>query len=237
MTNNNTQISIIHIQNLEVLVWRKKIKNLNMRVLKPDGQVRVSVPHRVSDKVIEQFVLDRMEWIAAAQDRVKQEVIMPAFEFNTGELHQVFGQACELQECETKGIHQVILKDDQLFMYVRPNTSKANKEKLLNAWYRDQLLDLAEQLIHKWQPIIGKQVNECRIKNMKTRWGTCHIQDARIWLNLLLVQYPASCTEYIVVHEMTHLHERLHNKRFHDLMDGFLPDWRERQQLLNQKRG
>ncbi len=235
MTIKITKTSVLQIQDLEVLVWRKKIKNLNMRVLQPDGQVRVSVPQLVSDQVIEQFVLDRLDWIQAAQQRIKNIKIMPELQFITGEEYQVFGEAHELVVLEAIGRHQVFAKDQKLYMYVSTQTSKANREKLLNQWYREQLLALAEDMIIKWQPIIGKEVKECRIKNMKTRWGTCHITDARIWLNLRLAQYPESCVEYIVVHEMTHLHERLHNKRFHALMDGFLPDWRNRQKILNRK--
>nr|WP_154223486.1 SprT family zinc-dependent metalloprotease [Marinicella rhabdoformis] len=206
-----------------------------MRVLKPDGQVRVSVPYQVSDRVIEQFVLDRLDWIESAQAQIKSLAIKPEFEYKSGEWHQVFGEAFKLVVLAAKGKHQVLSKDQRLYMYVGTKTTTANRKKLLNQWYRDQLLIKAESIIEKWQPIVGKQVAECRIKNMKTRWGTCHIHDARIWLSLSLAQYPVSCVEYIVVHEMTHLHERLHNKRFHALMDGFMPDWRERQLLLNHK--
>ena len=60
---------------------------------------------------------------------------------------------------------------------------------------------------------------------MKTRWGTCNIRDRRIWLNLQLVKYKPELIELVVVHEMVHLLERLHNHRFYSLMDKFLPDW------------
>jgi predicted metal-dependent hydrolase len=56
----------------------------------------------------------------------------------------------------------------------------------------------------------------------------------RIWLNLELAKKPAACLEYVVVHEMTHLLERSHNKRFVRLMDQFMPDWRECRAELNQ---
>ncbi len=57
------------------------------------------------------------------------------------------------------------------------------------------------------------------IKRMKTRWGTCNIRAKKIWLNLDLAQYPEPCLEYVVVHEMTHLLERLHNDRFKGILD------------------
>ena len=67
---------------------------------------------------------------------------------------------------------------------------------------------------------------------MKTRWGSCNIGARRIWLNLELAKVTPGCLEYVLVHEMVHLLERYHNKRFHRLMDRFLPDWPDRKAQL-----
>ena len=68
---------------------------------------------------------------------------------------------------------------------------------------------------------------------MKTKWGVCNIKDRRIWLNLELAKKPLECLEYIVVHEMVHLLERMHNDNFRALMDKFLPQWRLNREELN----
>ena len=71
------------------------------------------------------------------------------------------------------------------------------------------------------------KVNEFRIRKMKTRWGTCNPSKKRIWLSLMLAKRRPALVEYIVVHEMVHLLETGHNKRFYSLMDRFLPAWKE----------
>ncbi|MCK4977492.1 MAG: M48 family metallopeptidase [Anaerolineales bacterium] len=48
-----------------------------------------------------------------------------------------------------------------------------------------------------------------------------------IWLNLELAKFPPSSLEYIILHEVVHLLERLHNKRFYGYLDGFMPEWRQ----------
>ncbi len=68
---------------------------------------------------------------------------------------------------------------------------------------------------------------------MKTKWGTCNIEARRIWVNLELAKKPASCLEYIVVHELTHLLERNHTERFTAIMDRYLPTWRMSRKELN----
>jgi predicted metal-dependent hydrolase len=77
-------------------------------------------------------------------------------------------------------------------------------------------------------------VAEWRVKQMKTRWGACNPDAGRIRLNLELIKKPASCLEYIVVHEMVHLLERRHYEQFTAYIDRFLPHWRLLRDELNQ---
>jgi len=57
----------------------------------------------------------------------------------------------------------------------------------------------------------------------------------RIWLNLELIKKPATCLEYVIVHEMVHLLERKHNDRFTSLMDQAMPQWRLHLEELNRE--
>lgn len=74
--------------------------------------------------------------------------------------------------------------------------------------------------------------SEVRIKNMRTRWGTCNIDKRRIWINLQLAKKPVECLEYVVVHELVHLLEKNHTHRFHALVEQYCPTWREAKKLL-----
>ena len=68
---------------------------------------------------------------------------------------------------------------------------------------------------------------------MKTRWGTCNINKKRIWINLQLVQKDIDCLEYIIVHELTHLVEKNHNKRFYNIVEKYCPNYKQIQRKLN----
>jgi predicted metal-dependent hydrolase len=67
---------------------------------------------------------------------------------------------------------------------------------------------------------------------METRWGSCSY-DGEITLNPRLMQAPYDCIDYVILHELCHLKEHNHSKRFYRLLDHVLPDWRERKQKLN----
>lgn len=119
-------------------------------------------------------------------------------------------------------------------LYVRENTPKYLRERVIMEWYRNRLKELIPPLISKWEPVMGVKVNEFGVKMMKTRWGTCNPSARRIWVNLELAKKSPICLEYIVVHEMVHLLERTHNERFTAYMDRFIPNWRAVKAELNE---
>jgi predicted metal-dependent hydrolase len=68
---------------------------------------------------------------------------------------------------------------------------------------------------------------------MKTQWGSCNPASRSVRFNTDLAKKPRECLEYIVIHELIHLLEPTHNRRFLALMDQFLPGWPQRRAHLN----
>jgi hypothetical protein len=226
--------SILTVSGISVQVVRKDIKNLHLAVYPPDGQVRVAVPKHVSDDNVRLAVVQKLIWIKKQQQDFLDQPRQSEREYISGECHYFFGKRCRLELIERNGAPDVkLLKSGKLKFFVRPEASVESKEKVLNAWYREELKKVIPALLDKWQPIIGKRANAWGVKKMKTKWGSCNIEQRRIWLNLELAKKPPECLEYILVHELIHLHERHHNTRFKKLLDQFIPYWRTSQQTLN----
>ena len=232
MTNRHNQIEV---QGIPVEIVRKDIKNLHLGVYPPQGQVRVSVPLHIHDEEVRLAVTSRLGWIQKRQKIFAMQVRQSKREMITGESHYFRGERYRLDVIQQNMVPAVSLVNKATIqLRVRPGTSRDKREAALYKWYRYELREEIPPLISKWEPIIGVQVAEWRIKKMKTRWGTCNIKDRRIWLNLELAKKPQSGLEYIVVHEMVHLLERLHNQHFRELMDRFMPRWRQHRDELNQ---
>ena len=122
----------------------------------------------------------------------------------------------------------------QTLWVVTPEGSDANEKRAtLERWYRREVKAAVPALLAKWQPVVGAEAKRIVVRRMKTKWGTCVASSKTIWLNPELAKKNPRCLEYIVVHELTHIHERTHNDRFVALMDEFLPDWRARRDELN----
>ncbi len=226
--------SKITVSGIDVQIVRKDIKNFHLAVYPPDGHVRVAVPEHVTDDNVRLAVVSKLSWIKIQQQNFKDQPRQSDRKYISGECHYFLGKRyrLELIECTGKpGIKP--LKSGKLKMLVRPGTSIESKEKLLNSWYREELKKIIPELLEKWQPVVGKQANDWRIKKMKTKWGSCNIEEKRIWLNLDLAKKPYECLEYILVHELVHLLERRHNYNFMRYMDKFMPKWRGSRNLLN----
>jgi predicted metal-dependent hydrolase len=118
-------------------------------------------------------------------------------------------------------------------LYVRPNSTTEQRQIILHDWYRKHLKNQIPSIIDKWEKIIGVTVDDWGVKQMKTKWGTCNIEEKRIWINLELAKKPPQCLEFIIVHEMVHLLERHHTEQFKAYMDKYLPQWKTYKDELN----
>ncbi|AHE66250.1 M48 family metallopeptidase [Legionella oakridgensis] len=207
-----------------VELTRKPIKNINLRI-DTKGQVKISVPIRYTDAEVYHFLQSKHEWINHHRKRL-QAFKAPAIpQWITGERHFFLGKAYELQMYSDSEQTTILQDEHFIHCYVQSGATIAEKRLLLKTWYRQQMKSKLPTLLKKWEPIIDVQVSAWRIKSMKTRWGSCNTREKRIWLNACLIQKPLECLEYVLVHEMVHLLEASHNKRFHKLMSTFMPEW------------
>lgn len=233
------KIMTLVIDKMAITVVKKQVKNLNLSVHAPEGSVKLSVPHHIKADEIRSFITSKLPWIYKQQDKIKNRTsITPAkpLDFATTEYHYFAGERYYFKTIDFfEGKQRVeISVVGEMVMFVNPWKDRAVREKLMKEFYRDYLKGEIPGLVAKWEPIMGVKVAEWGVKQMKTRWGSCNIQAKRIWLNLELAKKSADCLEYIVVHEMTHLLEKKHSSRFYQLMDTFLPHWRESKEKLSE---
>lgn len=128
--------------------------------------------------------------------------------------------------------HKIVKSPAKIIMTVPEGTDADAREKLFTEWYRQELKRVLESVIIGCEKKTGVHADEFRIKNMKTRWGTCNIEKRRIWINLQLAKKPMECLEYVVIHELVHLLEKNHTHRFHALVEEYCPTWREAKKML-----
>lgn len=227
-------IKNIKIDGLDITLQRKrKMKKIYLRVYPPYGQVKITAPYTTSNKVIENFVLENRHKIDASIERVKEESKNTQLNYQDGDFLYLWGEKYKLIVLEGARSY-VHFHERNIVLSIRGNNSYKRREKIIREFYRKELEEELEKLVPFYEYKMSLKVNEWRSKKMKTRWGSCNINEKRIWLSLKLAKYPKDCLEAVIVHEMVHLLERKHNKRFYELLEEYYPSWREVDEILKE---
>ena len=224
----------LKIEGIEVDVVKKDIKNINLRIYRSDGKVRVSSPKRIRKAIIRNFLVEKIEWIKKHLKKIEQQLPDQPMRYESGEGHHFFGEEYTLIVSEAEKKPEVTIdRSGNIIMTVRPGSDQITRERVMREWYRARLKEKIPAYIQKYEIRLGVKAKEWSVKKMKTRWGTCNIRASRIWLNLELAKKKEICLEYVVLHELAHLIERYHNKRFKAILSREMPEWRSIEKLMN----
>lgn len=92
-----------------------------------------------------------------------------------------------------------------------------------------------KERLNYYAPMYGYTVGVVAIRNQQTRWGSCSSK-GNLNFNYKLFLLPLELADYVIVHELCHLKEMNHSKRFWALVSESLPDYRERRRNLKRYR-
>lgn len=230
----STDSATLKIANIEIDVVRKDIKRMHLAVYPPHGRIRLAVPQKTDEEVLRLFAISKLGWIKKHVKNFQAQARETERIYVSGESHYFQGRRYILDVREHQGYSRVHIEGTKKICLTVPiGATTERKAKVMREWYRKQLKLQVPPLMDKWEKVIGVKANDWGVKQMKTKWGACNTEAKRIWLNLELSKKPPICLEYILVHELVHLHERHHNERFIQLMDQFMPKWRLHRNELN----
>lgn len=223
----------ILVGGIDIQVSKKKIKNMYIRVLPPDGIVHIAVPEDTSDDALRMFAVSRIAWVKRQKQKFADQARQTKRQYVSGESYYVWGRRYRLEVVYSAVRNAVYISGNKLVLQVRKESTDKQRENTLNEWYRDQLKLAIPPVLEKCEKIVGVRATEWLVKNMRTKWGSCIPEHKRIWLNLQLAKKSPECLEYVITHELVHMLERNHSERFREYMDKFYPTWRTVKEDLN----
>jgi len=217
----------ILVEGIEIKVSFKKIKNLNLKV-GIDGQVNLSVPKFIPRITIDKFINSKLEWIKENLEKFSESIKFSNKKINNNEKHFVLGKEKILKiiNKKIKNPKLYLVGDTNLIMEINTNLSTKTKEKHLNQWYENLLIEETINFFDKWESELGVVKTGLIIKKMKGKWGYCDIRKKSICLNLELAKRNLEFIEYVVLHELCHLIVPNHGPEFKNLLNQHLPNWK-----------
>lgn len=199
----------------------------------PDLSVTVTAPRGTTVREIRDFVRERANWIVKAWRSLEQRPKRSALAYTSGEVHHYIGNQYRLQVGQ--GQKDSVRCESGCLMVTSKNATEPERtERLLNLWYRKQASDIFYERLCKWhEKVIGEGIPlpKLRIRQMKSRWGSC-TTTGWITLNLLLIKASLECIDYVIVHELCHLKVKGHGPRFWSLVENAVPDYKEQRKEL-----
>ncbi|HXK76415.1 MAG TPA: SprT family zinc-dependent metalloprotease [Bacteroidaceae bacterium] len=204
--------------------WKKNMTKINLRVCIPHGEVKISAPVGVSIEEIQNLFLPKMNRVKQMVTHTKEKMKDKCRQYNDGERFQILGETYTLKtKMVQKSSRLPYIRHENLIMEKFPNETIEISEKRMKLFYQNQLIKISDPMLQKWSNIIGVQVHKITYKHMKTRWGSCS-SCGHISLNVSLCKLPLELIEHVIVHELCHLVEANHSKRFYALMKKHLPN-------------
>ncbi len=215
-------------------------KNINIAV-NPDLTIKVSAPRWVLKSQVEKVLSQKSNWIIDSLE--KQKKLLREKKVNCFENgHMVWFKGDKYRfYYRPSDKNNVFVTNDQIICFTkRPEDSEYSKA-VFEKWLKKAAEKDFEEALHKYSTKMGRRYNvpdyNLQVRTMKTRWGTCIPSKKKITLNLSLMYAPHECLEYVALHELTHFQEIYHNERFYDIMEEFMPDYKERTTTLNKEFG
>lgn len=213
----------------DVKIIKKDVKNITLKV-RPNGEAILTVPNSASDEHIKFIMQKRAKWIA------KKRAFFASFrtpkkEYVSGEDFRYLGRSYRLKVLQSKD-ECVKLQKGYLELFVKDKNDLKRKENLIYEWYHEKAMIYFFNILQEFNKIVKQDIKSVKIRQMKTRWGSCNPYKSYINLNIELIKKPKSCIEYVVFHELIHLLYSDQSKKFYDYLTLYMPDWQKRKENL-----
>lgn len=213
---------------VEALFVRHRRARRYVLRLAPDGRPRVTIPRGGSRREAERFLADHADWLARERHRQAGRRQRAERAWTTGDRIWVRGVLSTLCVTERAGRRQVACG---------PCVRDAGEGVDVQGVVERHLRSLAsEELPARLESLAGAHglsPGRVTIRDQRSRWGSCSPSGA-ISLNWRLVQMPDAVRDYVLIHELMHLREASHSRRFWRLVHAACPWHAEARRWLQQ---
>jgi predicted metal-dependent hydrolase len=186
--------------------------------------LRVSVPLRAPWREIEAFLRDKQRWILGKLEAWSHVPRAPVLHGVSGETLPLFGTPATLEV--RPGRRRVEQHDRQLLVHARTRPLD-----VLVTWLKHRALEALTPRTGHYAAVLGVPSPRVALSNARTQWGVC-TEGGTIRLSWRLVHVEPRLADYVVAHEVAHLVEMNHSRRFWSLLTRLYPGWREARERL-----
>lgn len=219
----------IRIGNEEIIytLWIKNVRNVNLHITS-QNEIVVSCNAYVPLEKVDAFVESKMKWILDKMKKIEKRKSM--LEVRDRVSYRGKSYLLEVVNSNRNGVK---IKDEKLILYYKGNIEIS---KILDKFFRDEALRVFTSKMNEVYEMMHMDYDfiqpTLKIREMKSRWGSCMPRKNQITLNVKLIHFHERFLEYVVIHEYAHLIQPNHSKAFYYVVEKYMPDYKKVSQSL-----
>ena len=214
-------INYIHMNPNKII--RSKRKTLSLTI-NENAELVVRAPKRLSIEKIQDFINEKENWINRKKRLIENQIKDVTSNHNKllylGNLFPINVEQNASKELFFTG-------EEFIANSIEPDSLSLSIKK----WYKNKFKEIALPRVAYFANKHNLMVNQVRIKNQKTMWGSCSSKN-NINLNYLLLMAPMGVIDYVIVHELVHTIHRNHSTDFWDSVESIMPEFQEHKRWL-----
>ncbi len=215
----------IHLSGKEISYTLKRSgyrRSIGLRI--DDRGLTVSAPVRASERWLHSVLQDKADWVLRQLDNWQARKV-PTIVWAEGSRIPFRGEEFVLTLTPKMRGAKPELQGEILHVPVGLAAEVAHIEKAVTQWYRDEALRVFRECVEYFAPMLQVSPREIKLTAARTQWGNCSAQGV-VRLNWQLVQMPLHLIDYVVVHELAHLHEMNHSPAFWRVVESACPEYK-----------
>jgi len=212
---------------------KRSIRAKHVRLeVRPETGLIVVIPKSYRPERILGLLKEKRRWILGKLAMFGNARLPTANEeLKSGDTIAYLGKTLEVVTRQSnKNADSVKLERNKLIVTTRLENCRL--ALVVEQWFRTQAEGLIREKVDKLSGHLGVRYNRLIIRGQKTRWGSCS-QKGNLSFNWKLIMTTENVIDYVIVHELAHLKEMNHSKKFWQLVAQHCPQWREHKKWLN----
>jgi len=209
---------------------KKRRRTISLRI-KEDGKIVIYAPHHTPKWEIEKFIKEKQIWIVNKISEKEKQIIEAEKTFLSGERFLYLGEWYPLE------IHEFDHKEPPLRLsfgkFILNKDHIEGARDLFIKWYKREAKEKIVGRIDYYSHRLHLFPRGIRITNARSRWGSCS-RDNRLSFSWRIIMASLTVIDYILIHELVHIREKNHSKRFWTTLESILPDYRKHRLWLKE---
>lgn len=186
----------------------QRARRVSLRVDAPAQRIILVKPRRVSQKAAIEFATERADWVV---ERIAEFAVPIPFEP---------GAHVPVQDIQHVIVHTPDARrgvwTDGGCIYVSGQPEFISRR--VRDWFKDHARDIISPIAREYAATIGRSISRVSVRDQRSRWGSC-TADGVLSFSWRVVMAPESVMRYVIAHEVSHLRELNHSKKFWQLVD------------------